>query len=109
MKLIIFVVLISLGAAARQTDNQVDIKIEPQLITLTTKSGYHLNAPAPATAAFDNLEALFKPEVKTEKKFIFKKDEKYKAAELKFYVCDDKKTVCEQHEQKVKKIFTIDN
>lgn len=101
MKLFVVVMLLGLSAIARLTDNQVDFKIDKDLITITTKKGFHLNAEAPSSAVFDNLEALFKPEVKTEKMFTFKRNEKFKTANLKFYVCDDKKTVCEQQEQKL--------
>lgn len=101
MKFIIATILIGFSAQARVTDNQINFKVENELISLTPKAGYHLNAEAPATAVFDDLEALFKPATKTEKLFTFKKDVKYKNATLKFYVCDDKKTVCEQHEEKV--------
>ena len=67
MKLFIITLLVGLSAFGRQTDNQTQVKLEKTLITITTKPGYHLNAEAPATATFDNLEALFKPENKTEK------------------------------------------
>ena len=86
---------------ARQTDNQVEIKVDNAEIKITAKQGYHLNAEAPATVSFDDLEALLKPQTKTEKLIAFKTEEKHKTATLKFYVCDDKKTVCEQHEQKL--------
>lgn len=91
--------LLSLSAQARLTDNQVEFKIEPQQISLTCKSGFHFNAEAPASAVFDNLEAKFPPNPKTEKLFVFRKNASVKTAKLSFYVCDDKKTVCEQHQQ----------
>lgn len=101
MKTYIVVFLLGLSAWARVTDNQVEVKIEKDFINLTVKKGFHLNAEAPATATFDNLEALFKPTIKTEKLFTFQKNEKYKKANLSYYVCDDKKTVCEQHKQSI--------
>ena len=101
MKIFILSLLVTVSAFGRLTDNQVDIKIEKDAINITTKKGFHLNAEAPASATFDNLEALFKPTVKTEQLFTFKKDEKYKKANLSYYICDDKKTVCEQHKQTI--------
>jgi len=88
-------------AAARLTDNQFQIKVEGEEIRVTTNKGFHLNAEAPASAVFDKLEALYKPETKTEKLFSFKKINNTKTAQLSFYICDDKKTVCEQHKQTV--------
>lgn len=91
----------SSGAMARLTDNQFQIKVEGEEIRVTTNKGFHLNAEAPATAVFDKLEALYKPTTKTEKLFVFKKINNTKTAQLSFYICDDKKTVCEQHKQSV--------
>ena len=56
MKYFIFASLLGLSALARQTDNQVLVKAEGAKIKVTPKQGYHLNAEAPATATFDNLE-----------------------------------------------------
>ena len=101
MKFFITVFFLSLSVFARQTDDQVNFKIEKAEIAVSPKAGYHLNAEAPATATFDNSETAVKPQPKTEKLMSFKHEEKNKTATLKFYVCDDKKTVCEQHEQKI--------
>lgn len=99
MKVFITVLLLSLSVWARLTDNQVDIAIENEQIKVSTKKGFHLNVEAPASAVFDNLEALYQPTTKTEKLFVFKKINNTKSVNLSFYVCDDKKTVCEQHQQ----------
>ncbi len=101
MKIFLLCLLIGLSAFARLTDNQVEIKTEKEAITVTVKKGFHLNAEAPASATFDNLEALFKPTVKTKALFSFKKTERAKVANLSFYICDDKKTVCEQQKQTI--------
>ncbi len=101
MKIFILLILVNFSAFARLTDNQVEIKTDADVINITVKKGFHLNAEAPASATFDNLEALFKPKVKTEALFTFKKVEKAKVANLSFYVCDEKKTVCEQHKQSI--------
>ena len=48
---------------------------------------------------FDNLEAIYHPQIKTEQKMRFNVLPNVKKANLKFFVCDDAKTVCEQHEK----------
>jgi tetratricopeptide (TPR) repeat protein len=84
---------------ARLTDNQVSYSVLATQIQITVKNGFHLNAEAPATASFDNQKMLVKPKTKTEKLFVFETPEKTKKAKLSFYVCDDKKTACEQHQK----------
>jgi thiol-disulfide isomerase/thioredoxin len=101
MKIFVLLLLVTVSVFARLTDNQVEIKTDKDSINITVKKGFHLNAEAPASAAFDNLEAIFKPTVKTEALFTFNKIEKAKTANLSFYICDDKKTVCEQHKQTI--------
>lgn len=99
MKLLILVLLYSVSVWSRLTDDQVSIKIAKNQISVFAKKGFHLNEEAPASATYDNLEAIFKPTVKKETIFTFKRDAKAKKAILSFYVCDDKKTVCEQHQK----------
>jgi|GEM_PF-5233720 len=90
---------LSLNVFARLTDNQIVVKTDQETINITTKKGYHLNAEAPAGAVFDKPKSeTVKPSTKTEKLFIFKTPNKAKKAQLSFYVCDDLKTVCEQHQ-----------
>lgn len=89
------------NAYGRKTDNQIDFKIEASFLRLEPKKGFHLNAEAPANATFDALEALYQPVQKTEKLFTFLLVGKAKKAKLSFYVCDDKKTVCEQHQPEI--------
>lgn len=104
---------------SRLTDGQVDVVFNENYIKITTKTAYHLNAEAPANVMFDNAhdgasgratqktasQSVFLPTVKTEKLFVFARDtevaKKAKTATLSFYVCDDKKTVCEQHKSTV--------
>ncbi len=87
--------------AEQKTKGTVTATVENQEIVLTVKKGFHFNDKAPASAVFDDLEAKFKPTVKTEQKFTFKVVEKTKKAKLNYYVCDDAKTVCEPHDQVV--------
>lgn len=97
--LLIITSLLSLNtSAARLTDEKTKITFEQQEIKITTIKNFHLNAEAPASATFDNLKAIYKPVKKTEQLFAFKTPENSKIANLNFYVCDDKKTVCEQHQ-----------
>ena len=91
----------SFFSEARITNNQVIYKKEAGLLKVEPKKGFHLNAEAPANVTFDALEALYKPTEKTEKRFSFKLVEKAKKAKLSYYVCDDKKTVCEQHQEEL--------
>lgn len=99
MKLLVLILLYSVSAWSRLTDDQVVIKIGKSQINVTAKKGYHLNEEAPASISYDNLEDSKKPTVKKEALFSFKKNPKAKKAILSFYVCDDKKTVCEQHQK----------
>lgn len=90
-------IIFVLPALARLTDNQIQFQVEKNQISIKPKSGFHLNASAPATVTFDHMEALLKPITKLEEKFVFNIQPQAKIAHLKFYVCDDKKTTCEQH------------
>ncbi len=103
MKKIILVSLFFYSAItlARITDDQVIIKTLGNKIEISTKPKFHLNVEAPASALFDDLKAIFKPNPKTEKLFVFLAPDKTKKAKLSFYVCDDKKTACEQHEKEI--------
>ncbi len=83
------------------TENQIEIKIENQNIVIAPKKGFHINDKAPASATFDNLEAIYRPQTKTEQILTYKVLPKTKTANLKYFVCDDAKTVCEQHEKSV--------
>lgn len=95
------ILLISINTFARLTDKQTQFKIIKSEVSITTNKGFHLNAEAPATATFDGLEAIYKPTQKTEKLFVFKAPKNSKVAHLSFYVCDDKKTVCEQQQENI--------
>lgn len=86
---------------ARLTDDQDIVKVVGATIEVSTKPGFHLNAEAPANVTYDDLKAIYKPLPKTEKLFVFQIPGKVKQAKLSFYVCDDKKTACEQHQEEV--------
>lgn len=95
------ILLFALSSFARITDDQVQYNVVNDEISITTKKGFHLNAEAPASATFDSLEANYKPTKKTEKLFSFRIPKNSKIAHLNYYVCDDKKTVCEQHQENI--------
>ena len=71
------------------------------MIELAPNKGFHINDKAPASATYDNLEAVYKPKIKTEQKMTFHILPKTKKANLKYFVCDDAKTVCDQHNKEV--------
>lgn len=103
MKFLITMVfaLLSQNVFSGITENQIEIKTENNQIIVMPKKGFHINDKAPASATYDNLEAIYKPQIKTEQKLTYKVLPKIKKANLKFFVCDDAKTVCEQHEKSV--------
>ncbi len=88
------------SARAGITQGKVDLKIESKEISLIPQKGFHMNEKAPAEAFFD-ANAVVKPKIKEQEKFVFDRPEKKEAVFLKYYVCDDANTVCEKHEQKV--------
>ena len=83
------------------TQDQVEIKTSNYQIEITPKKGFHINDQAPASATFDNLEAIYHPQIKTEQKMRFNVLPSTKKATVKFFICDDAKTVCEQHEKTI--------
>lgn len=102
MKIIyIFALFCAQNLFAGITDNQINIKVSGSLIELTPNKGFHINDKAPASAAFDHLKAIYFPEIKTEKKMTFNVLPGIKKAKIKYFVCDDAKTVCEQHDKEV--------
>lgn len=99
--LIIYLILFAQSAIAGITDNEINIKANGNLIEITPNKGFHINDKAPASATYDNLEAIYKPKVKTEQKMTFHILPNTKKANLKYFVCDDAKTVCDQHNKEV--------
>lgn len=98
---VLIILLVAQTVIAGITDNQMNIKVTGNVIELTPNKGFHINDKAPASATYDNLEAIYKPKIKTEQKVTFHVLPKIKKANLKYFVCDDAKTVCEQHTQEV--------
>ncbi len=92
---------ITLTAEARITDGQVKTKIADNKIELTLNSGFHFNQESPVSAKFDERSEAVKPSAKTEQQLVFTAPAGSKKVKLSYYVCDDKKTACEQHQGEV--------
>ncbi len=97
---------VSLTSFARITDQQAQIKVVEKKIEISVNPGFHLNKEAPASVQFNDLKTDIKPNSKTEKLITFLTPDGAKTAKLKFYVCDDKKTACELHEEDVSLVKT---
>ncbi len=94
-----FVVLITLFASvgvARLSDGKVTFKVEKHGLHLGLASGFHFNKEAPASLVIGATEVA--PNPKEEKSLVFDVSAVgTKVFKLGFYVCDDQKTVCEEH------------
>ena len=106
LALAILTAMLSSTSFARITDQQAQIKVIEKKIEISVNPGFHLNAEAPASAQFNDLKSDIKPKSKTEKLITFLAPDGAKTAKLRFYVCDDKKTACELHEEEVSLIKT---
>lgn len=98
---VLIILLVTQSVIAGITDNEINIKVTGNVIELTPNKGFHINDKAPVSATYDNLEAIYKPKIKTEQKMTFHVLPKTKKANLKYFVCDDAKTVCDQHTKEV--------
>ena len=84
MKLLfVFPLIFAHVAFAGITDNQINIKVTGNVIELVPNKGFHINDKAPASATYDNLEAIYKPKIKTEQKMTFHVLPKTKKTNLK--------------------------
>lgn len=97
----LFLMIFTNGAVAGITQDKIEINIHHEQIDIVPKSGFHINAQAPASGKYDDSAGAVKPKIKTEQKLNFLVPKDTKKANLKFFVCDDAKTVCEQHEHSV--------
>ncbi len=100
-RVVLIMLLVSQGVFAGITENEINIKVTGSVIELTPNTGFHINDKAPASATYDHLEAIYKPKIKIEQKMTFHVLPKIKKANLKYFVCDDAKTVCEQHNKEI--------
>lgn len=97
--LILSLVVFSSQVFARLSDGKAHLKLKGTQIIASVDHGFHFNKDAPAALVIgsDSVEPL----KKDSKEFIFEATKmKNQIASVNFYVCDDKNTVCESHEEK---------
>nr|WP_295901744.1 thioredoxin fold domain-containing protein [uncultured Bdellovibrio sp.] len=94
--LIIMSLFLSLGAYARLSDGKATLQVEKTKLVGHVAAGFHFNKEAPASLMVAGQEST--PVKKEEKELIFDLGKaEGKSFQVSFYVCDDKKTVCEEH------------
>ena len=89
------------AAFAGITQGKIKIEIKSSEVAATPLKGFHVNDKAPASAIFDDAKMKTPPKTKTEQSLTFEVPAGAIKAQLKFFVCDDAKTVCEQHTHEV--------
>lgn len=93
---LVFTLLFSLSSWARLSDGKVSFAVSGGKILGTVQKGFHFNKEAPASFTMKGAEIA--PLVKEAQQLVFALPAKeHEVFELGFYVCDDKKTVCEEH------------
>lgn len=95
---ILIAIFSSYSAWARISDDKVHLSVQGTRVIGTIDKGYHFNAEAPASLSSPDGKITADPEKKEEKQIVF--DTAKVAGQpftLEYYVCDDAKTVCEQH------------
>ncbi|WP_413293503.1 thioredoxin domain-containing protein [Bdellovibrio sp. HCB185ZH] len=91
--------VVSASSFARLSDGKVHLKLKGSQIVASVDSGFHFNKDAPAALVMgeESIDAV----KKEPKEFIFDAAKaKAKPFAVNYYVCDDKNTVCEAHEEK---------
>ncbi|MFS4460556.1 thioredoxin fold domain-containing protein [Bdellovibrio sp. HCB2-146] len=88
------ITLLASFAQARLSDGKVHFKLEKTKVVGTVDKGFHFNKEAPASALVNGKE--IEPSIKEEKSLSFEVGNA-NFVNLNLYVCDDKKTVCEEH------------
>ena len=101
MKTILSILVLLLGSVsfARLSDGKAHLKLQGDEIVISVDKGFHFNKEAPAAVVIGDQST--EPRIKEEKKFVFSAKAAKKAAQftVSFYVCDDGKTVCEEHSE----------
>lgn len=92
----VFMLLLSTPANARLSDGTVTLQVKQKTLVATVADGFHFNKDAPTQIKFANQEKA--PIKKEEKEIVFKIPQGPGNIEVGLYVCDDKKTVCEEHQ-----------
>lgn len=92
---ITFFALVSWG---RMTDGKATVKAEGKKLVLTVASGFHFNKDAPAALTVAGKDMA--PTKKEEQEFNFDVSKvEGQTFTVGYYICDDKKTVCEEHKE----------
>jgi thiol-disulfide isomerase/thioredoxin len=94
--LFVLIYFVFISANAGITQGQIEVIFNIKEIGAIPKKGFHINDKAPASIVFDDAKVKSQPSVKSEQKILFVVPAEAQKAQLKFYVCDDAKTVCEQ-------------
>lgn len=101
MKTILSILVLLLGSVsfARLSDGKAHLKLQGDEIVISVDKGFHFNKEAPAAVVIGDQST--EPRIKEEKKFVFAAKAAKKAQQfaVSFYVCDDGKTVCEEHSE----------
>lgn len=98
MKIFLLIIFISNCTIAQITKDKTQSNIKENKITLTLEKGFHFNDKAPASIYFNQSKDKKKLDVVTEQKIEMAFETKDQQALVKYYVCDDAKTVCEPNE-----------
>jgi thiol-disulfide isomerase/thioredoxin len=91
--------VVSSNSFARLSDGKAHLKLKGSQIVGSVDQGFHFNKDAPAAVVIgdETVDAV----KKDPKEFIFDASKAMKKSfAVNFYVCDDKNTVCESHEEK---------
>jgi thiol-disulfide isomerase/thioredoxin len=97
--LILSILAVSSSSFARLSDGKAHLKLKGSQIVASVDSGFHFNKDAPAALVMgeESVDAV----KKEPKEFVFDAAKVgQKSFAVNFYVCDDKNTVCESHEEK---------
>ncbi len=101
-------------AQARITDGKDHLTLSGKTIVVHLEKGFHFVMASPAGLYMDGEVGSAEPVKKTEDKIVFDVSKvKNRPFTVSYYVCDDKKTVCESHESHLKvdknKLVTLPN
>lgn len=96
--MILLVSLVSAVSFARLSDGKVQFKVVKNVLSGEVSPGFHFNKEAPANLVLMESKKEVAPIKKEEKGLSFSlADVGANSFTANFYVCDDKKTVCEEH------------
>lgn len=105
IKSLLFVaaLLIPAISLARITDGKDHLKLSGKTIVVKLDKGFHFVMASPAGLYMDGELGSAEPSKKTEDMIVFDVSKvKDQSFTVSYYVCDDKRTVCESHESHLK-------